>query len=371
MLETKTLRSIAALGAEALELEQRADFARHILPRIEDLYGAAASVFLDWSHTTPGTDSFPLNDLHFPHWSESCRQFYHETLRYEDPLFAWLDSGQFRHQRSATRLSSLVDSREFEQTSLFRSLLQPQQCHHILTVALNCGPKLLANISLLRARGVPDFDEEEVQTAQLLSPMLSGAFRKLLLEEQSAGNQELCEVLAGIPPDTAAMVLSEQLQQVFCSVKLQRLAVRLRAASIADADALLQKSACARRYLRLFRHASAARRRWLPSCVRDIVRVDETLSLQISLNRVETSRGSTYLWVGLDELAPAPVAGMVARAALSLRETRIAELVCEGHTCNRIGEQLCISPWTVKNHLKSIYAKLKVNNRAALARMLR
>lgn len=54
---------------------------------------------------------------------------------------------------------------------------------------------------------------------------------------------------------------------------------------------------------------------------------------------------------------------------LTDRERDVLALLVHGHSNNEIGEQLGISPHTVKNHLRSIYGKLDVNTRTAAARL--
>ncbi len=56
-------------------------------------------------------------------------------------------------------------------------------------------------------------------------------------------------------------------------------------------------------------------------------------------------------------------------AVLSRREHLVATKFAEGLTYRQIAEQLCISPKTVRTHLESIYEKLQIGNKAALARI--
>jgi len=51
---------------------------------------------------------------------------------------------------------------------------------------------------------------------------------------------------------------------------------------------------------------------------------------------------------------------------LTGRELQIATLVAAGDATKNIAHKLCISEWTVIEHLRRICAKLKVNNRAAM-----
>jgi non-specific serine/threonine protein kinase len=54
-------------------------------------------------------------------------------------------------------------------------------------------------------------------------------------------------------------------------------------------------------------------------------------------------------------------------AGLSDRELEVARLVARGLTDREIADQLAISPHTVDNHLRHIFAKLNLSTRAALA----
>lgn len=54
---------------------------------------------------------------------------------------------------------------------------------------------------------------------------------------------------------------------------------------------------------------------------------------------------------------------------LSPAELRILEQVIEGKSNKEIAEELFLSPWTVKTHIKNIYKKMQVNSRAAAVRL--
>lgn len=82
--------------------------------------------------------------------------------------------------------------------------------------------------------------------------------------------------------------------------------------------------------------------------------IDETLA---------TGAGGQLVDGILDET---PVAG-AAPAPLSRREREIADLVCEGKQNKQVAYVFGLSEFTVENHLRRIYRKLGVHNRAGMA----
>jgi DNA-binding CsgD family transcriptional regulator len=55
--------------------------------------------------------------------------------------------------------------------------------------------------------------------------------------------------------------------------------------------------------------------------------------------------------------------------AMTDSELAVARLVAQGLTNREVAEQLFVSPHTVSSHLRSIFAKLEINSRLALARI--
>ena len=69
-------------------------------------------------------------------------------------------------------------------------------------------------------------------------------------------------------------------------------------------------------------------------------------------------------WRGLYHPEPAQAPGRKIAESLTPRERSILELIAEGRSNKKIARSLCISPETVKSHVRSIFAKLTVEKRA-------
>lgn len=52
------------------------------------------------------------------------------------------------------------------------------------------------------------------------------------------------------------------------------------------------------------------------------------------------------------------------RLVLTPREIEVIDLIRHGHNRRQIAETLCISPYTVNNHLRNTFRKLGANSQA-------
>ena len=55
---------------------------------------------------------------------------------------------------------------------------------------------------------------------------------------------------------------------------------------------------------------------------------------------------------------------------LTERERQVAELAADGMSNKEIASKMSVSPYTVANHLKNVFRKLRVNSRVELSRRL-
>ena len=117
------------------------------------------------------------------------------------------------------------------------------------------------------------------------------------------------------------------------------------------------------------------------SRARSIGSQPDTTTFPIARARVRTATGRWLLVRGtslgdgedtqtaviLEPAEPHELAPLIAAAyGLTERERAITQLVAQGHPTNAIAARLHISPWTVQDHLKSIFEKVGVGTRGEL-----
>jgi DNA-binding CsgD family transcriptional regulator len=86
------------------------------------------------------------------------------------------------------------------------------------------------------------------------------------------------------------------------------------------------------------------------------------------LQFVGVPRQRTFFVLTLESTAPElRVVQLLRKIGLTKRETDVVFLVCEGLSNAQIAKKLFISAYTVANHVRSVYEKLRVSNRTSLA----
>ncbi len=124
----------------------------------------------------------------------------------------------------------------------------------------------------------------------------------------------------------------------------------------AEGDALLDEA------LALIRDSGAV------AVLRDIGVADACDSLAVYLPAHWSAE--VIVLLGRSEGADEEGGSCAALLALTVKERQVMQLVAEGKSNKQIAKDLSVTPETIKSHMKSIFAKLKVESRAQAAVML-
>jgi DNA-binding CsgD family transcriptional regulator len=257
-----------------------------------------------------------------------------------------------RGGRSVARLSEIVGDRK-EQSLIYRRILRPNGLEHQLRCTLALDGAHWGQLHIERRADRPDFSPGEVALVQALVRHLAHALSRRLIAEPGITSTGTPPTLPGVivfgednEVDSISPEAEHWLREWGVS-DLGHLPVAISAvvgAARARADGYSDSIPSAR--LRLKTGA------WLHVRATRLARPDCKVRTAVLLER-----GSA------EQVVP-----LIARAnQLTARETEIAMLVIRGLSTSEIAAALFISPYTVQDHLKSIFEKVGVRSRRELA----
>ncbi len=280
-----------------------------------------------------------------------------------DPFARWLAA----HHNAIPQVTTgdrLIRYDRFVRSQIYEEFFRPNNVHHILNINLVGRQEVFGHLCLYRPEGRARFRQREFRLACLLAPMLVVATRKVLAEGRLDQYERGLEALGRRPAQGATLLLHSDGRPLYADAPARNLLARFspagnwREALTGDLGAAL---------LRHCREQGQAVMR--ARCELPVPRSRQRIVCHIE--RIDRTTGEPSFLVELQsELAAAPRVGRMLAGGLSRRERDVASAVALGRTNEEVAAALCISVNTVQTHLKSVYRKLEVRNRAELVRVL-
>ena len=258
--------------------------------------------------------------------------------------------------------SDVIGVDTFERSEFYNEFLKPLSIRSHLFICLGSPGNSIGTFTLIRDSRSQWFSSADKRLALLLEPYLSAAFEKTQLIEQNLGQEFVINSLLEKVPGKGIVVLDWSLRPVHRNL---------------NSEAILS----------MFYQPGESR---------------ETLPLRL-LGEVESRTNETAKDVSSFEVAP-PGVGRKIRVTvrsttgtagkpylllffelehdvlflsiqlkqyhLTAREVEIVSCVCRGMRNNDIAERLYISERTVANHMAHVFAKLRINSRTGLLRLV-
>jgi DNA-binding CsgD family transcriptional regulator len=341
----------ARRGSTAVEVFARAS-AR--LRRLVPFDGAA------WMSTDPGT-GFPtspvrIDDLAQIPRDECASHWHHELLADDVNLFRDLT----RADRPAAALRATIPV--LEQSGRYRRFLRPLGFDDELRAVLRVGNAPWGTVTLWRREGSSPFTSEEVALLADLSAPLGEALR---------GHARPTDEAGGLPDHDRPGLLLFDDRGDLVSVNeparawLDELPSEPSRASDLGVEVPLWM------LITMYR-ATALHRGEGDGTARTRVRTERGRWLVCHascLHRADGSIGSVALV--LEPAQPAAIAPIIADAYdLSERERQVIQRIARGADTAQIANELLLSPHTVRDHVKAIFAKVGVSSRGELTATL-
>jgi DNA-binding CsgD family transcriptional regulator len=236
-------------------------------------------------------------------------------------------------------------------SSRYRDLLRPLGIEHELRASFVADDGSWAACALYRPADARDFSSEDAELLASLSSMVAEGFKRALLIADPTlrfGDEGPGIVLLDEDDEIQSMTThAERMIDDFIDLAAPRKALPTPVYAVA---------ARAR--------AAADGRGAQPAFARLITRSGRWLTLHGSRLR---GKGAPLTAVILEPARAAHIAPLIVRAfGLTSREEEISRLVLKGLSTKEIAYELHLSPLTVQDHLKSVFAKSGVHSRRDL-----
>lgn len=255
--------------------------------------------------------------------------------------------------RSSTGVARLSEATggDLASSARWRDVLAPSGIGHEMRTVFRDGRFVWGALILFRGPDVVDFSADDAELMRRLTPTVAAGFRRMLVRQHLDYGADVRE--AGI-----VVVGGEPLGI--------RTATEAATAWLAELDDGATRDGIPTLLVSAVRAAQVASK---PIAARARTRFGRWLTVTAEL--VSSEDDSTDVGVVVQPSRPAEIAQIVgAGHGLTARESDVVLLVASGHTNAEIARSLGLSPHTVSDHLKNIFAKVGVVTRGELTSKL-
>ncbi len=306
-----------------------------------------------WWTTDPATGfftSFCSPDAPADHDVEACRRVHaNEFLEPDFNKFRVLA----RRSLPAAVLSEATGGSP-SRSARYRDMIVPMGYEHELRLALAAGSSCWGGIALLRAPDAPEFSAAEARAvAQLGDPLTEGLRIGIVLgavtTDQVTDGPGLVLLDKNIEIITATPAGERWLEEFALDERIRGVpdAIRAIAACVPGLDAANSTSSPRAR----LRTSSG---RWLV--------------IHGSRVRGDLDGGVAII---IEEARPSEIAPIIIQAyGLTGREADLVRLILQGRSTKEVASELHLSPYTIQDHLKSVFEKFGVRSRRELVARL-
>ncbi len=279
-------------------------------------------------------------------WSESYQS--------KDPFVGAMMNNVARHAPPVAVSSDLVNHREYVKSEFYNLFLKPQSIYHVMVIGLLIDGAPIGLFGFHRPYGATPFSQKEVTKAGMLVPALISSIRRVRAEEALHERNWILDTLSKDIPHKGVVILDDALDVEYANAGAREI-LELSAQNAHQKQSLAeeQRKAC---------------RRFLQNGQQDCTQLSTGVEqIQAKIHTFHKSSGEVrhamYLGVPGDQVISQQ---RMIQHGLSAREIEVVHMVASGLTNPQVAERLFISPRTVQNHLRSIYAKVGVHNRTRL-----
>ncbi len=360
-MATQDLMEVLMVSRTALECNTVEELIPELLRHLEGIFKTGNSTFFFALHLaqTLNLDRVITRGIE-DNFLIQFRDYYHR----QDPFLKGLQlSGA-----SVLTTEQLISFKDLTRCEYYNDFLRPQKIHHQMSIFLRSDQRILGIVSLFRPQTANRFSSLDMVKADLMAPYLSGALEKSMISQKMVERKSFIDSIVASLPHEGIIVLDASLDPVYQDKKASQVIShwnRSKKPGQAFSASLPEEVyRCCRRLL-----ASAERKRFSEPVQHrfDLLHPggEQKVSIYVRLITRPPNRPLLFLCIN-PQVNPKNLFERLRNHGLTKRETEVVSLLSEGLTNRCIGGKLFISEYTVENHLRSIYRKMRVTNRTAV-----
>ncbi|MBP1750671.1 MAG: hypothetical protein H6Q52_3210 [Deltaproteobacteria bacterium] len=262
----------------------------------------------------------------------------------------------------------IIPFNELERTAYYNEFLKPQSIHSQIVLYLRNCNRLFGVIALFRPRTVPLFGEDDKEIARMLIPHLTAALEKSIVLHNVSEKDDIIESIAYAAGCNGVLILNEAMEIMYINARAEAVFSEMQNSMPAWPEHDLLPPVLYNEGLSFMK--SAQSRGGVPKSRQVRVSIPHSASVPVSLGMriINVTGGRRWLLISTEtEQDRSACQQRLKEFGLTRRELQVVDLICQGLSNGEIADRLCISEYTVENHLRSIYPKMDVRNRTALA----
>jgi DNA-binding CsgD family transcriptional regulator len=254
-----------------------------------------------------------------------------------------------RRPRRVSTLSAETRGR-LQSSERYREILAPSGLEHELRALFTSKAGVWGALVLFRGRDAPDFSPTEIDLITQATRGVAAALKREMVRAEVAQDD----------PDGPGLLL------------LDRSLNRLTATTAADRWLGEIDDGCDPQHGLPYAVMTLANRALTGPAGQPVSsRIRTRTPRWLTLHAERLAGETPHVSIIVEPSRPVEIAQLVADAyQLTTRERHIVRLLASGHTRQEIAQLLTLSPHTVDDHVKKVFAKLQVRNRAELTSRL-
>jgi DNA-binding CsgD family transcriptional regulator len=254
-------------------------------------------------------------------------------------------------------LSDYLKPEEYEKTDFYKKFMKKHNLYYFLIMILKYKGKQVGHIGFYRAKDEKPFTERDVEILSILNESISvGLFNHIKINETLNEVHIFNEYMESFP--LGVVVLDSNYNYIRSNSSAEEIFNRIGYKKMHHFKEYFMAKLMPKIQFKL-NHLDQPQ----------LTRIDNYIFQVSQFYMPSKNRLQRYYNIYIMELSKAPelkTSNLEKDYDLTIREKEIVELIARGCTNESIADEMAISIYTVKTHIRNIYKKLDAHNRTTL-----